>query len=260
MAIFAVLYKDIMSSVFSIRDKAILIGLYLSKFDLLGLKELGFDSATQAFNVLGFSIGVKPASIKNYRDEFDPYFPNQRKGWHKRELRDYCHEIMRQFEGLNLDDFTELIHSLVSSNYEVEKVIKQFSSENKASESVAKRLLTGKAAEEYFKKNYLSVPEFSGHDIFDATNLACGFDFKTAKSNDFYCVEVKGLNLSSGSIMMTEKEFMVADELKERYCLFVVMNFAEIPRHRLFFNPLDGKLNFQRTERKITQTSYVTSV
>lgn len=249
-----------MSSAFSVRDKAILIGLYLSKFDLLGLQELGFDSATQAFNVLGYSIGVKPASIKNYRDEFDPYFPNQRKGWHKRELRGYCHEIMRQFENLNLDDFTGLINSLVISNYEIEKIVNLFSFEGKTNESVAKRLLTGKAAEEYFKKNYLNVPEFTGHDIFDATNLACGFDFKMIKNNDFFCVEVKGLNLSSGSILMTEKEFMAAGELKQRYCLFVVMNFAETPRHRLFFNPLDGQLNFQRTERKVIQTSYVTSV
>jgi hypothetical protein len=224
-----------MHNTFSVRDKAILIGLYLSKFDIAGLKELGFDSAAQAFNVLGYTIGVKPASIKNYRDEFDPYFPNQRKGWHKRELRDYCKEIMQQFASLNFDDFTGLITSLIISNYEIEKIAKRFSAENKTSDSVAKRLLTGKAAEEYFKKNYMCVPEFSGHDIFDATNLAFGFDFKTVKNDDFYCVEVKGLNLSSGSIMMTEKEFMVASELKYQYCLFIVANFVEIPFHKLYF-------------------------
>jgi hypothetical protein len=245
---------------FSVRDKAILIGLYLSKFDTLALKELGFDSFNQAFNVLGYSIGVKPASIKNYRDEFDPYFPNQRKGWHKRELRDYCRKILQQFEYLNFDDFTGLINSLIISNYEIEKVVKRFSHENKTGESVAKRLLTGKAAEEYFKKNYLSVPEFAGHDIFDATNLACGFDFKTVKNSDFYCVEVKGLNLSSGGILMTEKEFAAANELKQRYCLFIVVNFAETPHHKLFFNPLNGQLNFNKTERKVIQTSYVTSI
>ncbi|MDR3131464.1 MAG: DUF3883 domain-containing protein [Treponema sp.] len=249
-----------MDNVFSVREKAILIGLYLSKFDTLGLHELGFDSAIQAFNVFGYSIGVKPASIKNYRDEFDPYFPNQRKGWHKRELRDYCSEIMLRFESLNFNDFTRLIKNLTINNYEIEKFVKQFSTENKTEESVAKRLLTGKAAEEYFKKNYLSVPEFIGHGLFDATNLACGFDFKTMWDNEFYCVEVKGLNLSYGNIMMTEKEFVIARELKWKYCLFVVANFAETPYHKLYFNPVDGRLDFQRVERKVIQTSYVTSI
>lgn len=76
-----------------VRDKAILIGLYLSKFDADALNVLGFKGFNEAFNTLGYSIGVKPASIKNYRDEFDPFFPNPRKGWHKRQIRDYCKEV-----------------------------------------------------------------------------------------------------------------------------------------------------------------------
>jgi hypothetical protein len=72
------------------RQKLILAGLYLSKYDEIGLKRLGFDSFHEAFNVVGYSLGSRPASIKNYRDEFDPLFPNARKGWHKRPIRSYC--------------------------------------------------------------------------------------------------------------------------------------------------------------------------
>jgi hypothetical protein len=36
------------------------------------LKELSFESFVEAFNVIGYALGSKPASIKNYRDEFDP--------------------------------------------------------------------------------------------------------------------------------------------------------------------------------------------
>ena len=75
------------------RQKLILSGLYLSKYDSQGLKSLGLDSFAEAFNVIGYALGARPASIKNYRDEFDPLFPNQRKGWHKRATRDYCLEI-----------------------------------------------------------------------------------------------------------------------------------------------------------------------
>jgi hypothetical protein len=53
------------------RGKLILVGLYLSKYDSLGLKRLGFESFMEAFNVIGYALGSKPASIKNYRDEFD---------------------------------------------------------------------------------------------------------------------------------------------------------------------------------------------
>jgi hypothetical protein len=63
------------------REKLILVGLYLAKYDSLGLKRLGFESFAEAFNVIGYALGSRPASIKNYRDEFDPVFPNRRKGW-----------------------------------------------------------------------------------------------------------------------------------------------------------------------------------
>ena len=61
------------------RSNAILTGLYFSKFNSLALKEFGFASYKEAFNILGLSMRVNPNSLKNYRDEFDPFFPNNRK-------------------------------------------------------------------------------------------------------------------------------------------------------------------------------------
>ena len=60
---------------FATRDKLMLAGLFLSKYDALGLKKLGFETFAEAFNVIGYALGARPASIKNYRDEFDPFFP-----------------------------------------------------------------------------------------------------------------------------------------------------------------------------------------
>jgi len=104
------------------RQKLIVSGLYLAKFDSLGLKGLGFDSFIEAFNVIGYALGSRPASVKNYRDEFDPFFPNRRKGWHKRPTRDYCREIYEKFKGLNLAEFTGLVRSFFGfdSNTRVE--------------------------------------------------------------------------------------------------------------------------------------------
>jgi len=49
-------------------ERPIIAGLYLSIFDSLGLTELGFGSFVEAFNVIEYALGTKPASIKNYRD------------------------------------------------------------------------------------------------------------------------------------------------------------------------------------------------
>src|SRR6202171_5898200 len=95
------------------REKLILVGLYLSKYDSLVLKRLGFDSFIEAFNVIGYALGSKPASIKNYRDEFDPLFPNRRQGWHKRQIREYCLRIFDEYKILDFDSFTGLIESFV---------------------------------------------------------------------------------------------------------------------------------------------------
>jgi len=95
----------------STREKLILTGLFLSKYDTAGLKKLGFDSFIEAFNVVGYALGSKPASVKNYRDEFDPLFSNRRKGWHKRPRREYCLKLFEEYKGLDLATFTGLINS-----------------------------------------------------------------------------------------------------------------------------------------------------
>jgi hypothetical protein len=94
------------------REKLILAGLPLSKYDQVGVKKLGFESFVEAFNVIGYALGSRPASIKNYRDEFDPQVSKRRKGWHKRPTRDYCLNVFEEYKGLDLQMFTGLIKVL----------------------------------------------------------------------------------------------------------------------------------------------------
>jgi len=58
---------------------------------------------------------------------------------------------------------------------------------------------------------------------------------------------------------MTEKEYTVANDLGERYCLFLVKNFIMKPTHKYVFNPLNSGLSFKKIERAVVQTSYSTS-
>src|SRR5436190_1546968 len=174
------------------REKLILAGLYLSKYDSLGLKKLGFESFVEAFNVIGYALGSKPASIKNYRDEFDPLFPNRRKGWHKRATRDYCLKVFRDYKHLDVESFAGLIKSFVGYDENLWSEVQAKEDKDEGESQFAKRLVTGLAAERYFESVCPTLPEFNDFSVENTTRLGCGYDFrlKTQKRKDFLAVEV----------------------------------------------------------------------
>jgi hypothetical protein len=244
------------------REKIILAGLYLSKYDGAALKKLGFESFTEAFNVIGYALGSKPASVKNYRDEFDPYFPNGRKGWHKRPFRQYCRNVFEEFKDLDIETFTDLVKSLVGFDENTLSQIEAMDEEADGESLFAKRMITGIAAEQYFESIQPKLPEFSGYELANTTRLGCGYDFRlrnqTAK--DFLAVEVKGLREQTGNVSLTPKEHDAAATLSNRFFLFVVKNFRESPFHEIYNNPLSGNLRFARKERVLVQVSWMASV
>jgi hypothetical protein len=245
------------------RQKLILSGLYLSKFDSVGLHNLGFESFVEAFNVIGYALGSKPASLKNYRDEFDPIFPNQRKGWHKRPIREYCREIYEQYKALDLEEFTGLVRSFFGFDNNTPTEEAQTEERGNGATAFAQRLATGLAAERYFELVHASLPNFQGLLLENATRFGCGYDFRLrreASHQDFLAVEVKGLMEQSGSLSLTPKEYDTASALRERFFLFVVRNFRETPRHTIFQDPTSSGLDFRRKETVIVQVSWSTTV
>lgn len=243
------------------REKLILTGIYLSKFGSLGLKRLGFRTYAEAYNVVGYALGSRPSSIKNYRDEFDPIFPNSRKGWHKREIRAYCKRVLDEYEGLDLDSFSGLIKSFAGYNENAWSATVDAQQEESSS-AFAKRLITGLAAERYFESVHATIPEFQGCAMENTTQLGCGYDFRMLKKQDdtFLAVEVKGLREKTGSIALTPREHSAATKLQDRFFLFVVKDFQKIPYHEIFPNPLTGRLRFTKTEQVSIQISWLTRI
>lgn len=246
------------------RDKQIMCGLFLSKFDRAALEYLGFESFAEAFNLLAYSLGAKPASIKNYRDELDPYFPNKRQGWHGRPLRDHCRNIMDKYADFSMAELGDQVRAFLSPDEElqdepiVRDVLRKHGQEQES--SFAKRLITGKAAEGYFVANYRSMSEFADTTLIDTTHWGCGFDFKmTVAGGEYAAVEVKGLRSRTGSILLTDLERAMAEALSERYYLAIVRNFAEQPFHTVFRNPLTCGLDFARVERTEVRVTWVAS-
>lgn len=242
-------------------QKAMLIGMYLSKYDKQALDILGFESFVEAYNTIGLAINAKPLSIRNYRDEFDPVFPNKRKGWHKRSMFQTRVEMLNKYKDLSLEEFTDLVKNVIYQNPDVNLIEEKIESEEDKSKTFAKRLITGQAAEQYFRDNYQSVPTFYGLAFEETTKFGCGFDFKVLHDAGFYAVEVKGLEKIKGSIGLTDKEYKTAFYLKENYFVFLVKNFIEMPVHDIFKNPVfSQELDFVKNERTIKQVSWNASV
>lgn len=146
------------------REKLILAGLYLSKYDAAGYKKLGFEGFVEAFNVIGYALGSKPASVKNYRDEFDPLFSNRRKGWHKRPRREYCLRVFEEYKSLDLATFTGLIKSFLGYDEDAMSESRPKDEKGDSESFFAKRLITGLAAEHYFESVQSSLQEFRGYE------------------------------------------------------------------------------------------------
>jgi len=218
---------------------------------------MGFSSFKEAYNVLGFSLGVKPASIKNYRDELDPLFPNARRGWADRPLRSHCKQIYDAFNDYSIEQLLYMVVGITNC-----PLLPSANRPDEDSQSFARRLLTGRAAENYFSQNYQQEHHFAGMHAEDVTHAGCGYDFKLHRmdSPTSFAVEVKGLAMVSGNIILTAKEYDVAEQLSNDYFIYVVKNFNEEPFPLTIRNPAHAGLTFKRSMRKIVQISWSATV
>lgn len=243
------------------REKVILCGLVLSKYGKQALDLLGFSNFSEAYNAFGTALKAKPASIKNYRDELDPYFPNERAGWHKRPLREHCKQVLGEYGAASLEELTEQIGSFLDPEFGLDHLSFDTSAEEEGESTFARRLITGKAAEAFFEANYRAHEEFSGGEIVNTTHFGCGFDFRINLPNrNFFAVEVKGLREQKGRINLTWKEYMRAHEMGDRYFLYVVSNFREVPNASIWRNPIRSQLAWAKQEQAVTITNWISSI
>lgn len=232
------------------------------KVRLARIEETGLQQFRGGVQRPWVRVGSPPGSIKNYRDEFDPLFSNPRKGWHKRARRNNCLKVLEEYKNLDFELFTGLIESFAGYDENAWSEIQTEGEKGKEESNFAKRLITGLAAERYFETIYDKVPEFQGGTPENTTKLGCGYDFRLPARNldGFVAVEVKGLAGRVGSLSLTPKEHAAAAGLRDRFFLFVVKNFQELPFHEIFQDPLSGSLQFKRNERRIVQVSWAVNV
>ena len=219
------------------------ISYYLARFNNEALTNLNYTTWNNAFEDIGKKLNVKPHSVKNWRDEFDPLF-GHRAGWYQRPMSPSRVKVVRALEDLSESQIRGIVNDILSSKIreepEYEEQLLSIITDDTKDKIKGKFILrapTGKAAENYFIQYYseTSIPK-KGH-LMDCRDLGCGYDFKISSNDSEIFVEVKGLADVSGGILFTDKEWQVAQEKGNDFYLCIVKNIGVIPEINFIQNP-----------------------
>jgi len=198
---------------------ALLVSYYLSRCDKDAYKHLGYLSFSQAVGNIGKILNVKPNTIRNMRDEFDPYHNNPRIGW-KRELTGSRLKVLRAFQDTDDDTLLEIIKEILTNNefkkteeYRDIETLFEERVQNIGKKKTARspvfilRGPTGKAAESFFIEYFKKTGEPIKGELIDKRDAGCGYDFEIKNDQQTCFVEVKGLSSENGGILFTNKEW-----------------------------------------------------
>ena len=217
---------------------ALIVALYLSKFDELAVQSLGYGSWNQCYQDVESRLEVKGSTIKNMRDSFDPYYPNPRVGWYQRPLLRSRVETIDEFDNLSFASFLKLVQTILlpdRNQAQLQGVIERMKTPSTPATSPAKekaevgeptnaRGKTGRLAEKYFMELFhAKALPFEGN-LIDRRDDGCGYDF-LIEGPKIQAVEVKGLSPIKGNLLFTDREWKTSQTLPD-YSVFVAFNLA----------------------------------
>lgn len=92
-----------------IMKDSLTIAYFLSRMDMKGIRMLGYYSYRDVFEDMANILGQKPSTIKNMRDEYDPYFDNRRVGWYQREMRPSRKEVFDLYKNVSDEELLKVV-------------------------------------------------------------------------------------------------------------------------------------------------------
>lgn len=224
---------------------ALIVAYYLSKYDRIAYKSLGYGSITKTHIEIGHILNVNPNSVNNMRDEFDPVHDNQRVGWYQRGLRPSRQKVIELLQGLSEEELRDVVLEILNNPHflnsdegsEIVSSLERKTSKREKPVVFTPRGPTGKKAEEYF----INYHRDSGQPVIvklkDTRDLGCGYDFEIHNKKNIFYIEVKGLDSVDGSISFTSKEWDVAYKFGQKYFLVVIRNVSSEPEFQIVQNP-----------------------
>lgn len=207
-----------------LESEALILGYVMSRENEEYLRARSLRTWQDAFREAGTALGVRPASIKNLRDEFDPLHENGRKGWRNRAVRADRLRIFLDLSELSSQTILALADRILARDgAATEEVVSVIAAPplRHAVQNIEKRLLTGATAEAFFLRNSFRLVGVQPSDLLDRRNAACGYDF-AVRGDDTMVFEVKGMAGQSGGLSFTEREWNEASIRREQYQAVVV--------------------------------------
>ncbi|RRA89817.1 DUF3883 domain-containing protein [Paenimyroides viscosum] len=234
------------------KEQAIVVSYYLSRFNDDAVNNLGYKTWKDAFDDLSDKLQINKHTIKNWRDEFDP-FHGHRAGWHQRQPRKTISNIISQFEQLEEFDIRQIAVEIINGNKIDLPEIDNSDNEVITNPIFILRGPTGKKAEQFFieyhRLNNLPV----AGELIDSRDLGCGYDFEIKSKSYQHFIEVKGLASNIGGLLFTNKEWETAKRERSRYTVCIVSNINDSPEISFINDPF-SKLN---PRKNIIQTVQV---
>ncbi|MGO8669986.1 MAG: DUF3883 domain-containing protein [Capsulimonadaceae bacterium] len=228
-----------------------MIGYAMSRLDAKYLSIRGHTSWTHAYSEAEAVLRVKASSFKQLRDEFDPFQPNGRKGWHGRPIRPGRARVVADLSEISDDALEELVSRILAGDTEAVSEAVDALTVVRSAAGVAERLLTGRTAEDHFLTHSSAIVDIPPDALVDLRLACLGFDFGVRDQSEL-AIEVKGLKGDTGNILFTDREWAEARHRQDNYWLIVIGNLASEPAARLIPNPYASLDAHCRVQRSVT--------
>src|SRR5260221_11191835 len=95
------------------------VSYYLSRFDKEAYSNLGLGNQEETHNKIGQLLSIKPHTVKNWRDEFDPLF-GHRAGWYQRPMNPSRIRVVQALDDLNEAQIRGIVNDILSSKIKEE--------------------------------------------------------------------------------------------------------------------------------------------
>ena len=238
-------------------EQAIVVSYYLSRFNSEAVNNLGYKTWKDAFDDLSDKLQINKHTIKNWRDEFDP-FHGHRAGWHQRQPRKTISNIISQFEQLEEFDIRQIVVEIINGKKIDLPEIDNSENEVDTNPIFILRGPTGKKAEQFFIEYHrLNSSPIVG-ELIDTRDLGCGYDFEIKSESNQHFIEVKGLASNIGGLLFTNKEWETAKRERSRYTVCLVSNINDSPEISFINDPF-SKLNARKNIIQTVQVQWSVS-
>ena len=218
------------------REQAIVVSYYLSRFNNEAVKNLGYKTWEAAFEDLSEKLQINKHTIKNWRDEFDP-FHGHRAGWYQRQPRKTISNIISQFEQLEEFDIRQIAVEIINGNKIDLPEIDNSEREDISNPIFILRGPTGKKAEQFFIDYHNVNKSPIAGKLIDTRDLGCGYDFEIKFESNQHFIEVKGLANNTGGLLFTNKEWETAKRERSKYTVCIVSNINKSPKINFINDP-----------------------